>query len=487
MNATQVRSFGELLRQYRVAAGLTQETLAERAHMSAVAVGALERGTRQRPYRATIELLADALSLSAEDRLELERAAQRGARAVSAHVVQATINLPVHLSSFVGREQDLTKLGEMLATQRLVTLVGAGGVGKTRLAIRAAEHFVAANATDDALEGVWFVDVSSVGNAQMTMTAIASSAGLGDCRTLDALIRYLKPRRFLLILDNCEHLVEAVAQLALELLRHCPSAQIVVTSRQALGLDGERIYRVPPLSVPMADAGAELSPSDALKFGSVRLFADRAEAADSRFELTVTAVPAVSQICRRLDGIALAIELAAAYTNAFPPAAIAQRLDEHFLLFARGMRSPSRHKTMQTVFDWSYDLLDQNERKVFRWLSIFAGGFTLDLATLLLAGEIEEPAIIETLAALVDKSLVQYDPFVEPSRYKMLEPARQYAREKLRDNGEQNAAAGAHASALLALAERFDSSQELTPDHVWGAYVERERDNFRSALEWTLG
>jgi len=488
VNAPQARSFGELLRQYRVAAGLTQETLAERAHMSTVAIGALERGTRQRPYRATIRLLAEALSLSANDRLELERAAQRGGRAypTSPQVVQATVNLPVHFSSFVGREQDLTKVGEMLATQRLVTLVGAGGVGKTRLAIRAAEHFIAKNA-NDGLDGAWFVDLSSVNNVEMAMAAIASSVGMEQCRSLDTLIQYLKSQRFLLTLDNCEHLVGEAGRLAGELLRHCPRAQILATSRQALGLDGERIYRVPPLDVPMADADAELSPSEALAFGAIRLFADRAEAADSRFELTPTIIPAVAEICRRLDGIALAIELAAARTNALPTATIAQRLDEHFMLLAGGMRSPSRHKTMQAVFDWSYGLLDENERSVFRQLSIFVGGFTLDLATSLLGGNIEEHVIIETLASLVDKSLVQCDPYDEPPRYKMLEPARQYCREKLREHGEQNAAARAHASALLAIAESFDSRLELTPDHEWDAYIERERDNFRSAFEWTFG
>ena len=484
----QAPSFGELLRQYRVAAGLTQETLAERAHLSSVAIGALERGTRQRPYRATIRLLADALSLPANDRLELERAAQRGGRASTTpvQVVKASVNLPVHFSSFVGREQDLTKIGEMLATQRLVTLVGAGGVGKTRLAIRAAEHFIAANSTGD-LEGVWFADLSSVNDAQMTVAAIASSVGMEQCRTFDTLVKYLTSQRFLLTLDNCEHLVDEVARLADELLGRCPHAQILATSRQALGLSGERIYRVPPLDVPMADADAKLSPGEALEFGAIRLFAERAEAADSRFELTPPIIPAVAEICRRLDGIALAIELAAARTSALPPATIAQRLDEHFLLLAGGMRSPSRHKTMQAVFDWSYDLLDHNERSVFRRLSIFVGGFTLDLATSLLAGDTEELAIIDTLASLVDKSLVQCDPYVEPPRYKMLEPARQYCREKLREQGEQGAAARAHASALLAIAESFDSKLDLTSDHEWEARIERERDNFRSAFEWTLG
>lgn len=471
MNATQLQSFGDLLRHYRIAAGLTQEALAERSQMSLAAVGKLERGTRQRPYRATITLLADALSLTADERLELERAAHRGALAVSAQQVRAAINLPVHFSSFVGRERDVAKVCEMLAIHRLVTLVGVGGVGKTRLAARAAEHFIAANSTGDQLDGVWFADLSAPTDGQMATATVASSVGMKQCRTLDALVGYLRSQRFLLILDNCEHLVDDVARLAGELLRQCPNAQIIATSRQQLDVDGERVYRVPPLSAPDA----------------TRLFVDRAEAADSRFELTDSNIPAVAEICRRLDGIALAIELAAARTSAFPAATIAQRLDEHFLLFTGRMQSLSRHKTMRAVFDWSYDLLDPNEQSVFRRLSLFVGGFTLDLATSLWSGEIEEAAIVEILASLVNKSLVQCDTYAEPPRYKMLEPARQYAREQLREHAEQNHAARAHASALLALAQGFDSRLESTPDEVWDAYVEREGDNFRSALEWALG
>jgi len=488
VTGNQVRSFGDILREHRVAAGLTQEVLAERARMSRAAIAKLERGERQRPYRATIALLADALSLTPDDRLELERAAQRGAQAMlPAEDVRAAVNLPVHLSSFVGRDQELARVGKMLATHRLVTLVGAGGVGKTRLAVRAAEQFISANATEDQLGSLWFVDLSAETDAQMTMAAVASSVGMQRCRTLDALIEYLRSQKFLLLLDNCEHLIDEVAHLAGELLRHCANGQILATSRQALGLDGERVYRVPPLSAPAADTDAELSPRDALEFGAIRLFADRAEAADSRFELTKSIVPSVAEICRRLDGIALAIELAAARTNAFPAATIARRLDEHFLLFTGRTHTLSRHKTMRTVFDWSYNLLDEHERGVFRRLSVFVGGFSLELAMSLWAGEPEEQEIVEIIASLADKSLVQCDPYAEPPRYKMLEPARQYAREKLREQDEQDAAARAHARALLALAEGFDSQPELPPDRIWDAYIERERDNFRAAFEWALG
>ncbi len=487
MNRTDVRSFAELLREYRVAAGFTQEMLAERAHMSRAAIAKLERGARQRPYRATVALLADALALSANDRLELERASQRAPRTPVPAQLQAAINLPLHFSSFVGRERDLAKLCEMLATQRLVTLVGAGGVGKTRLAVRAVEEFIA-NLAGDHFDGFWFVDLSNVNDGQKTMAAIASSIGMERCDTLDALIRYLRSQRFLLLLDNCEHLVDEVTQLAGELLRQCPTAQILATSRQRLGVEGERIYRVPPLSVPPADAAAMLSPSQALEFSAIHLFVERAEAADSDFELTDSTVPSVAEICRRLDGIALAIELAAARTNAFSTTTIATRLDEYFLIFTGGVHaSLDRHRTMEAVFDWSYDLLDNRERNAFRRLSIFTGGFTLELAASLWAGQIDANAVLQTLASLVDKSLVHCDTHVEPTRYRLPEPARQYAREKLREHGEYNETARSHALAMLALAEHFDSKVEMVPDRVWDAHLGRERENFRAAIEWALG
>jgi transcriptional regulator with XRE-family HTH domain len=334
------KTFGDLLRRYRVEAGLTQKALAERARMSLAAIGKLERGARQRPYRATIALLADALSLSPDDRLELERAAHRSANG-EAEAVRDTgtaIHLPINFSTFVGREQDLEKVREMLATHRLVTLVGAGGVGKTRLAIHAAEQFITENPTGDHLDGVWFVDLSSLTDDVMLVMALSSSIGLDQRLTMDALITYLRSQTFLLILDNCEHLLDPIAAVVKALLSRCPGARILATSRQALSLEGERIYRVPPLRLPDA----------------IQLFKYRAEATDSRFELTDAVVPAVTEICQRVDGIAFAIELAAARTNAFSPAQIAQQIREHFALFGAGLQAAfPRRKTMRSLFDWS--------------------------------------------------------------------------------------------------------------------------------------
>ena len=460
--------------------------LAERARMSLAAIGKLERGARQRPYRATVALLADALSLSPHERLELERAAERSPQKVSTppRQVAAATNLPIHFSSFVGRERDLAKVREMLAAHRLVTLVGPGGVGKTRLAVRVAEDFVAANPTGVDFDGVWFADLSSLTDGAMVAMALASSVGLDQCRTLEGLVTYLRSQTFLLILDNCEHLLDATAHALKALESACPGAWILATSRQALSLEGERIYRVPPLSVPPGDL---LSAADALEFDAIRLFKDRAEAADSRFELTDSLVSKVAEICRRVDGIALCIELAAARTNAFTPAVIARQLGEHFFLLAGGIRtSLPRHRTVRALFDWSYELLDERERELLRRCSIFAGGFTLDLVCALYAGNAEKGEIPSLIASLVDKSLVHCDILVGP-RYRLLEPARQYAQEKLREKGEQTGAARLHAIALLDLAEDFDARQELIPDREWDEYIERERDNFRATFEWAFG
>jgi predicted ATPase/DNA-binding XRE family transcriptional regulator len=460
------------LRRYRIAAGLTQEQLAERARMSLAAVGKLERGARSRPYQATIALLAGALSLSGDDRIELERAAGRGAYAASdpEQESEQAIKLPIRFSSFVGRERDLEKIGEMLAARRLVTLVGAGGVGKTRLAIHAAEDFIAKNPTGEHFDGVWFVDLAPIADGAMVVMALASSIGAGACRTIDALVSYLRSQTFLLILDNCEHVLDAIAPAAMALVAGCPGARILATSRQALSVEGERIYRVPPL----------------LEFDAIRLFADRAEATDSRFVLTDSVLPAVTDICRRVDGIALAIELAAARTNAFSPASIAEQIGEQLSLLAGAGTSDRRHRTMHSLFDWSYELLDDRERELFRRSSIFAGGFTLDLLRALYSERYAQGDIPRVLASLVDKSFVQCDILVGP-RYRLLEPARQYAREKLIESGEYGRAARSHALALLTFAEAFDSRMELIPDRVWDESIERERDNFRSAFEWTLG
>jgi predicted ATPase len=280
-----------------------------------------------------------------------------------------------------------------------------------------------------------------------------------------------------------------VAVAVAALLQSCSRVQILATSREALGIRGERTYRVPSLSAPALDETRPLPVDEALRYDAVALFAVRAEAADSRFALTQEVVPTVVEICRRLDGIALAIELAAARVNVLSATTLANKLNERFLILTGGSRTAlPRHKTMRAMHDWSYDLLEEREQDLFRKLSIFAGGFTFELVTAVCAGEgISESDVLDLLGSLVDKSLVQTEVEGETRRCALLESTRQYAYEKLRQRGEHVSTARAHALAMLALAERFDSALELTPDRFWTASVKPELENWRAALEWALG
>lgn len=474
-------SFGDLLREHRLAAGIGQETLAERARLSVETVSALERGARQRPYLETIANLAEALGLADEDRANLERAAKRRSFRALASLEPPRNNLPLQLSSFVGRSRDVANVRGLLASYRLVTLVGAGGVGKTRLGLAVATEF------SNRREHLWFVDLSAYGDSATIPAAIAAGVGLAGATLLETLAEYIQTKDAFLILDNCEHLIEGAAHAVAVLLERAPDLQILATSRQALAIPGERVYRVPPLGCP---GNHEASPSvgEALTYDAIELFSERARGADSAFELNAKNLPAVVEICRRLDGIALAIELAAARTSAFSPAMIAHHLEHHFLTMTGGGRAPlPRQRTMHSVFEWSYGLLDDRERILFRKLAIFAGGFSLELAGAVCAGEvIDEASVANILASLVDKSLVQTEGLDEIVRYRMLEPTRQYAREKLREHGEERATARRHAFALLELAERLDGTLELTPDRVWDTQVTPERENFREAFDWAL-
>ena len=397
-------------------------------------------------------------------------------------------NLPIQVSSFVGRDNDVAEAERLIAKYRLVTLLGAGGVGKTRIALH-----VAAEVLDRFSAGVWFVDFASLADPTLAANAIAAAFGALESRSqapLEMLVTYLKKKRLLLILDNCEHLVEHVARAADAILQRCPHVHILATSREALSINGERAYRVPSLSVPSPADLRTLDASAAIEFGAIALFVDRASATDSDFALTDQLAPVVAEICRRLDGIALAIELAAARLNAISVATLAERLNERFSVLTGGSRTAlPRHKTMRALIDWSYDLLSEKERLLFRRLAIFAGGFTLELATTLCAMDeaLAEAEVLDLLSCLVAKSLVQIDARTGVERYRLLESMRQYAFEKLAEDGDLIAVARAHAISLAAIGERFDSARELIPDQQWMAQIKPEVENWRAALEWAFG
>jgi predicted ATPase len=375
-------------------------------------------------------------------------------------------NLPSETTSFVGRENETDEIANLVREHRLVTLVGAGGIGKTRLALHAAGALVAH--FDD---GVWFVELAPISDAGTLAARIAETMGL-QLPTMgpdvQALAEQLAPKNVLLLLDNCEHVVGAAAHVAETLLRACPRVKILATSREALGVAGEQRYRTPPLGIGEA----------------VSLFTERARAADHKFVLDENKRPSVEEICRRLDGIALAIELAAARLNVLSLRALAERLDERFRLLAGGSRTAlPRQRTLRALIDWSYDLLDDAERAVFRRLSVFAGGFALELVGDVCGDEYDELTIVQSL---VDKSLVHVEEVGDERRYDLLETIREYARERLRELGEEPDTARRHASAYLELARELNESVESVPDSIWSARAKLELDNWNAALRRTL-
>ncbi|MGA9945540.1 MAG: adenylate/guanylate cyclase domain-containing protein [Candidatus Cybelea sp.] len=378
-------------------------------------------------------------------------------------------NLPPQLTSFVGRAEEVAAISTLLKEHRLVTLVGAGGAGKTRCAVQVG---------DDLLErfndGVWLIELASIPDGSLVTASVARTLGHRESPNdplLNTLLGYLKRSQLLLVFDNCEHVIDAVRAVAASILRGCPGVRILATSRESLNIAGEQIFPLPALALP----------------ASVALFDDRARAADPRFTITDGNAPFVAEIAARLDGIPLAIELAAARVKVLSPQQLARRLDERLRLLTGGDRSAlPRHQTMRALIDWSFDLLSDDERALFRKLSIFAGGFTLESATTVCSdGSSDELAVLELVSSLVDKSLVQTNQRGNP-RYRLLESTREYAREKLVECDEEAEVARAHAVAFLRLAEQLERDWEATPEIEWVARAEVEMENLRTALEWAL-
>ncbi|MGB7049455.1 MAG: helix-turn-helix domain-containing protein [Candidatus Cybelea sp.] len=485
--------FGTLLRHYRLAAGLSQEALAERGRMSTQGISALERGYRRTPQRETLALLVGALALNDEQRGEFQATAARSALrgpwvrvAVGPWSDGATANLPLALTSFVGREAELGEIAALLGDHRMVTLTGAGGVGKTQTALRAA------TALSDATHGaVCFVGLASPANPSLVVPAIGSALGVQEVPNrplLDTLLAYLKNKSLLLIFDNCEHVITEAATVAGALLAACPNIRILATSREPLRAAGEHVYRLPSLPVPSAQVTRTLSAADAVEYGAIVLFTNRAQAAESHFAITDGTAPTVADLCRRLDGIPLAIELAAARVNVLPLNEIVEKLTDRFQILTGGERTAlPRQQTMRATIDWSYDLLSAPAQKLFERLSVFAGGCTLAAATDVCTGDdVSKDNVLDLLSSLVNKSLVVSDPRANESRYYLLESFRQYAREKLRARGEQKHIAYRHALAFLKLAEELSAAYDTEADFAWTERMRPELNNWRAALEWSL-
>lgn len=393
-------------------------------------------------------------------------------------------NLPIQSTSFRGRERDLADVSSLLGRHRLLTLFGSGGIGKTRLALQ-----VGADLAGEYPDGVWFIDFASVSDPQLTANVAAQTLGVtqGQDRGLvDTIVASLARKRELLIFDNCEHVVAAAASLADAIVRGCPQVRILATSRQALGVAGEAVHQLHSLAVPPAET--KLSAESALGYGAVALFVDRASAADTRFAFTDDNATVVAEICRRLDGIALAVELAAARVKVLTIPNLARRLSERFKLLTGGSRTAlPRQQTLVALIDWSFDLLTPEEQSMFSRAAIFAGGFTLEAAAAVCGDEgVDEFAVLDLLSSLVDKSLLVADRSRERERYRMLESTREFGLEKLAAAGERAQYARKHAEYFGALARDADAAFDATPTQTWLAQLEPEFDNLRAGFAWSL-
>ena len=386
-------------------------------------------------------------------------------------------NLPQQLTSFIGREHELAEVRRQLRQARLLTLVGVGGLGKSRLSLQ-----VAAEALDAYPDGVWFVELAPVTDSRLVPQAVASVLGVKEDAgrpVLDALLKFIHDRRLLVVLDNCEHLAQACADLARKLLEAAPHVTILATSRERLNIAGEKAYPLAPFPVPLPQQ--RLTPEALAQFASVRLFCERAASAQPDFEITVDNAGAVAEICHRLDGIPLALELAAARVRAMSVDKIRERLTDRFKLLSGGDRTAlPRQQTLRALIDWSYDLLDPSEQLLFRRLAVFAGGFTLEAAEKVGAGEaIQESDVLDLVTQLVEKSLVALD--VERDRYGMLETVRQYAEERLRDASEEVAARERHLAYYLGFAETARPMLFGPSQGSWLRKLDLERENLLAA------
>ena len=483
--------FGGLLRQLRDRAGLTQEELAEAAGLSQRAVSDLERGINRTARKDTARLLASALGLAGPQRALFEAAA-RG-RAAAAAVLAAhgppdmTLgNLPAQLATFVGRGRELAEIRALVDSCRLVTLTGTGGSGKTRLGLQ-----VAAGLAGGPGDGVWLVELAAVLDEDAVAPAIARALGITGQPgrpALEGLLDALAPLDVLIVVDNCEHLIGACAVTAEAIVRRCTRVRLLATSREPLGIGGEMIYRVPPLSLP---APGERDLAAAGSSDAVALFADRARAQGAALRLDEQTTPLVVSICRRLDGLPLAIELAAARLGSLSLSDLHNRLDQRFRLLTRGSRTAlPRQQTLQATVEWSYSLLTGAERVLLGRLSVFAEGFDLDAAEAVCgAGGIAAADVVGLLGSLVDKSLVVAEPTGAALRHRLLETIRQFAAERLAETGQGEAAAvaAAHCAYYLSVAETAAPYLTGSAQGLWFARLDADQANLRRAAEHAAG
>ena len=395
-------------------------------------------------------------------------------------------NLPASVSSFIGREQEMREVRQRLREHRLIMLTGTGGTGKTRLALEAA-----AGELDQFADGVWLVELAGLSTSDLVVQSIASVFTLPETPELAPIERlgvFLQARHMLLVLDNCEHVIEECARVVAFLLARCPHLALLATSREPLGIGGEAVLRVPPLRLP--DPTQPVAWVSLLRYDAVRLFVERAHAVEPSFQLTASNAGAVVEICCRLDGIPLALELASARINVLTVQEIAVRLSDRFALLTSGLRSSleSRHHTLRAAIDWSYSLLTPEEQTLLHRLGVFTAGFTLDTAEAICSGEgMAAGRMLDMLSSLVGKSLVAAETTsCAQARYRLLETIREYALEKLAEAGEVTRLRDRHLDLFLARAEEAAPKLHDAYQQLWLNWLEGEHDNLRAALAWVL-
>ncbi|MCA1647114.1 MAG: helix-turn-helix domain-containing protein [Chloroflexi bacterium] len=496
-------SFGAQLRAWRERAGFSQEALAERAGLGVATLAALEHDQRQRPHPHTLTTLAEALGLAPAERAALLQAAPGRAAAeadLPEHAAAASApaagsvdepaaglgdwlprsNVPAPRSALVGRERELKLLRELVAGTRLVTITGFGGSGKTSLGLHAAHELRTTFS-----EHVWVVELAPMADPALVLNTIVGVLGVREDEAgsaLAAISALLQDRSALLVLDNCEHLIDACAHIAGQLLDACVGLRLLATSREPLLIPGERQLRLGPLAAP--DSCEPASVDEVAGYPAVKLFVERAHGADATFVLSADNSCSVAQVCARLSGLPLAIELAAARVAVLGLDQLAKRLEDGLRVLSGGSRvAPTRQQTLGATLDWSYALLDESERAVFRQLAVFAGGWDLEAAEAVCAmDDVAHTGVLDQLGRLVDKSLVVTETFAGTARYRLLEPVRQYAWQRLEAERDLARVTKRHADYYGGLAQRASPELRAANQVAWLRRLDRERDNLRAAL-----